>query len=63
MCAEAEECGATIGFEIMGCAMVDNIPGAIAMVETAGAKNGGLILDIFQVANRGMTFEEIRHGI
>ncbi|MGB7537567.1 MAG: sugar phosphate isomerase/epimerase [Anaerolineales bacterium] len=60
LCAEAEPYGATIGFEIMGCAMIDNLKDAITMVETAGAKNGGLIIDIYQVANLGMTFEEIR---
>jgi len=59
LCAEAETYGATIGFEIMGCAMIDNIKDAITMVETAGAKNGGLIIDIYQVANLGMTYEEI----
>jgi sugar phosphate isomerase/epimerase len=59
LCAEAQEYGATIGFEIMGCAMIDNIPDAVAMVESAGAKNGGLILDIYQVANQRMTFEEV----
>jgi len=59
LCAEAEKHGATIGFEIMGCAMIDNIQDAITMVEAAGAKNGGLILDIYQVANLGMTYEEI----
>jgi len=59
LCAEAEQYGATIGFEIMGCAMVDNLKDAITLVETAGAKNGGLIIDIYQVANLGMTFEEI----
>jgi sugar phosphate isomerase/epimerase len=59
LCAEANKYGATIGFEIMGCAMIDNIKDAISMVETAGAKNGGLIIDIYQVANLGMTYEEI----
>ena len=59
LCKEAEPYGATIGFEIMGCAMIDNLRDAVAMVETAGAKNGGLIIDIYQVANLGMTFEEI----
>jgi sugar phosphate isomerase/epimerase len=39
--------------------MINNIKDAIAMVETAGAKNGGLIIDIYQVANLGMTYEEI----
>jgi sugar phosphate isomerase/epimerase len=59
LCAEAENYGATIGFEIMGCAMIDNIKDALTMVETAGANNGGLIIDIYQVANLGMTYEEI----
>jgi sugar phosphate isomerase/epimerase len=61
LCAEAENYGATVGFEIMGCAMIDNIKDALTMVETAEAKNGGLILDIYQVANLGMTYEEISH--
>jgi sugar phosphate isomerase/epimerase len=59
LCGEAENYGATIGFEIMGCAMIDNIKDALIMVETAGAKNGGLIIDIYQVANLGMTYQEI----
>lgn len=59
LCKDADNYGATIGFEIMGCAMIDNIKDAIAMVTTAGAKNGGIILDTYQVANLGMTFSEI----
>ena len=60
LCADAENYGATIGFEIMGCAMINNIKDALSMVETAGVKNGGLIIDIYQVANLGMTYDEIR---
>jgi len=59
LCKDAERYGATIGFEIMGCAMIDNIRDALTMVKTVGAKNGGLIIDIYQVANLGMTYEEI----
>ena len=59
LCKEADNYGATIGFEIMGCAMIDNIEDAIAMVTTAGAKNGGIIIDTYQVANLGMTYQEI----
>jgi len=59
LCKEAENYGATIGFEIMGRAIIDNIKDAVTMVETAGAKNGGLIIDIYQVANLGMTYQEI----
>ena len=60
LCKDAENYGATIGFEIMGCAMISNIRDAIRMVKTAGAANGGLIIDIYQVVNLGMTYEEIR---
>lgn len=59
LCAEADKFGATIGFEIMGCAMINNIKDAVTMVEKAGVNNGGLIIDIYQVANLGMTFGEI----
>jgi sugar phosphate isomerase/epimerase len=59
LCKEAEKYGATIGFEIMGCAVINNIKDAVTMVKTAGAKNGGLIIDIYQAANLGMTYEDI----
>ena len=59
LCTEAENYGATICFEIMGCAMIDNIRDAISMVETAGARNGGLIIDIYQVEHLGMAYQEI----
>jgi sugar phosphate isomerase/epimerase len=59
LCKEADNYGATIGFEIMGCAMIDNLKAAIDMVSLAGAQNGGIILDIYQVANLEMTYQEI----
>jgi sugar phosphate isomerase/epimerase len=59
LCKEAENYGATIGFEIMGCAMIDNIKDAISMVKAAGVNNGGLIIDIYQVANLRMTYKDI----
>lgn len=59
LCTEAEDYGATIGFEVMGSSMINNLKDAITLVETAGAKNGGLILDIVQVQWLGMTYPEI----
>jgi sugar phosphate isomerase/epimerase len=59
LCKEAENFGATIGFELMGSAMIDNLPDAVSLVETAGAKNGGLILDIIQIMHLGISHEEI----
>lgn len=39
--------------------MLDNLKDSLTLVETAGAKNGGLILDIVHVVNLGITYEEI----
>jgi sugar phosphate isomerase/epimerase len=59
LCKEAERYGATIGFELMASAMIDNLNDALVMVDTAGAENGGLILDIAQIVNLGITYEEL----
>src|SRR5260370_31804196 len=49
LCKEAQEYGATIGFEFMASAMFDNLQDALTLVETAGAKNGGVILRYFHI--------------
>jgi sugar phosphate isomerase/epimerase len=59
LCKEAEDYGATIGFEFMASAMINNLKDALILVETACAKNGGLIVDIVHVVNIGITYEEI----
>ena len=60
VCKEAQDYGAMIGFEFMASAMLDNLKDSLTLVETAGAKNGGLILDIVHVVNLGITYEEVR---
>ena len=59
LCQEAEGYGATIGFEFMASAMIDNLADARTMVETAGAGNGGLVLDLVHVVTLGITYEEL----
>jgi sugar phosphate isomerase/epimerase len=59
LCSEAATYGATIGFEFMASAMIDNLADARRMVEIAGAKNGGLILDIVHVVSLGITYANI----
>lgn len=59
LCRDAEDYGATIGFELMASAMIDNLEDALTLVETAGARNGGLILDIVHVINLGITYEQV----
>lgn len=61
LCKEAEGYGATIGFELMASAMIDNLRDSLMMVERAGAENGGLILDIAHLVNLGITREELCH--
>ncbi|MFC1960680.1 sugar phosphate isomerase/epimerase family protein [Chloroflexota bacterium] len=59
LCKEAEDYGATIGFEFMASAMIGNLQDSLTLVETAGAKNGGIILDTAHVVDLGITYEEI----
>lgn len=60
LCKEAEDFGATIAFEFMPSSMIDNLQDSITMVETVGAENGGLILDIVHVVNLSISHEEIK---
>lgn len=59
LCADAGNYGATIGFELMPFAMIDTLKDALTMVEGAGAKNGGIILDTWHVAKLGIPYEEV----
>ena len=59
LCAEAAEYGTRIGFEPMGAAMVHTLKESLAMVEGAGAKNGGLIIDLWHVVRLKFPYEEV----
>ncbi len=60
LCKEAEGYEATIGFEFMASAMINNFKDALTLVETAGARNGGLVLDIVHVVTLGISYDDIR---
>jgi sugar phosphate isomerase/epimerase len=60
LCREAADYGATIGFEFMASAMLNNLKDSLTLVETAAAPNGGLVLDIVHVVNLGITHEALR---
>lgn len=60
LCHEAEDYGATIGFEFMASAMIDNFEDSLILVQSAGARNGGLIVDIAHVMSLGIAYEDIR---
>src|SRR5262249_5107325 len=59
LCTEAQDFGATIGFEFMASAMINNLKDSLAMVQTVGAKNGGLIVDICHVIALGISYDEV----
>jgi sugar phosphate isomerase/epimerase len=59
LCNEAADYGATIGFEFMTSAVLSNLKDSLAMVESAGAGNGGVIVDIVHVLNVATSYEEV----
>jgi len=59
LCADAAKHGTSIAFETMGAAVVSTLGDSLRMVSEAGAKNGGIMLDIWHVVDRGMSLEEV----
>ncbi len=59
LCKEAREHGTSIGFEPMPSSMISNLHDSLRLLETAGAANGGLILDISHMVNMRVSFDEI----
>jgi sugar phosphate isomerase/epimerase len=59
LCAEAAEHGTRIGFELMPFAMLDNLEDSLAMVEGAGASNGGIVLDLWHIVKLKIPYDEV----
>lgn len=59
LCREAQAIGTRIAFEPMGAAVIDNLADALALVQGAGASNGGLAIDIWHMAFLGIPFAEV----
>lgn len=59
LCAEAAERGTRIGFELMPFAMIDTLKDSLAMVEGAGATNGGIVFDLWHLVKLGIPYEEV----
>lgn len=60
LCAEAEQHGTRVGFELMPFAMIDSLGDSLAMIAGAGAKNGGIVFDLWHLAKLGIPYAEIR---
>jgi len=59
LCADAAEHGTRVGFELMPFAMIDTLKDSLAMVEGAGAKNGGIIFDLWHIVKLKIPYEEV----
>ena len=59
LCADAADHGTRIGFELMPFAMIRTLKETLAMVEGAGATNGGICFDLWHIVKLGIRYEEI----
>jgi sugar phosphate isomerase/epimerase len=59
LCTEAANHGTRIGFELMPFSMIDTLKDSLAMVAGAGAKNGGLILDLWHIVKLGIPYGDV----
>jgi sugar phosphate isomerase/epimerase len=60
LCGEAEDYGTRILFEMMPFANPGTLDGTIELVTGAGAKNGGVILDLWHIVRMGLRYDELR---
>jgi sugar phosphate isomerase/epimerase len=59
LCAEAANYGTKILFELIVDAMIRTLPETLQMVEGAGAKNGGIMIDLWHVVKLGIPYEDV----
>jgi len=59
LCAEAAQHGTKIGFELMPFCIIDSLEAARALVEGAGAANGGIFFDLWHIVKIGIPYEDI----
>jgi sugar phosphate isomerase/epimerase len=60
LCSDAADHGTKIGFELMPFAMIDSLKDSLAMVEGAGAANGGIIFDLWHLVKLHIPYEEVQ---
>jgi len=59
LCAQARERGLTVALEPMDSCVVRTLADAETLVKGAGARNGGVLLDIWHLAALGISYEEL----
>jgi sugar phosphate isomerase/epimerase len=60
LCSDAADHGTQIGFELMPFAMVDTLKDSLAMIEGAGAANGGIVFDLWHLVKLGIPYDEVQ---
>jgi sugar phosphate isomerase/epimerase len=61
LCAEAQQHGTRVAFELMPFAMVDTLEESLEMVRGAGAKNGGIAFDLWHIVKLRIPYEQVAH--
>jgi len=59
LCKQAAERGTRITFEMAPFAMINSLDSALELVKGAGAKNGGILFDIWHIAKLGIPYEKV----
>jgi sugar phosphate isomerase/epimerase len=59
LCTDGAEHGTRIGFELNPFAMLDTLKASLAMIEGAGAENGGIVLDLWHLMKLKVPYEEV----
>ena len=59
LCADAADYGTRVGFELMPFAMITTLEDSLAMVQGAGAKNGGILFDLWHLVKLRIPYEEV----
>ncbi len=61
LCAEAQERGTKVGFELMPFSMIQTLEDSLKLVEGAGARNGGICFDTWHIVKLKIPYDELRH--
>src|SRR5216683_675905 len=59
LCRDAAAHGTKVVYELMPFAMIDTLQDTLTMLKGAGAKNGGIIFDLWHVVKLGIPYEEV----
>jgi sugar phosphate isomerase/epimerase len=59
LCQDAQNHGTKIGYEMMPFSWIDSLERARELVVGAGAKNGGVIFDLWHIVKLGIPYEQV----